>query len=154
MLRDEQGVIREYLCVVWTRADAKVLNVEPWVPKHQTFWEFATLLLALLVWAHLFEGDAIPVLGDSIGALQAALKLQGRGPMLAIAREISWRAARRIWCLHVVHLPAETNNVVDALSRVQDPKDPEHLSWPSTALGAAERAKTPKLKDVWLARPS
>ena len=50
VLRDPLGVVREYFATVWQGNEAEHLHVELGLPKHQTFWEFATLLLALLVW--------------------------------------------------------------------------------------------------------
>ena len=130
--------------------EAPHLSVTPNDPKHQSFWEFATLLLVLLVWADRFTEMVLDILGDNTAALSNALSLRGRGPMLAVAREISWRRARRSWSFRVGHLPSENNNVADALSRVADPKG---KGWPSVALGAAAEAKPPRLRDLWLARP-
>ena len=97
-----------------------------------------------------FTQTTVSVLGDNTGALSNALSLRGRGPPEAISRELSWRQARRGWRFVVGHLPAEYNNVADALSRAADPKG---ISWPSEALAAAVSVRPPKLSDLWLAAP-
>ena len=57
------------------------------------------------------------ILGDNVGALQNALSLSGKGPLIAVAREIAWRQAAQGWFFSVGHLPTESNTVADALSR-------------------------------------
>ena len=94
--------------------------------------------------------ERVAVLGDNTAALSSALALKGKGVMLAVARELSWRQSRRKWSFDVGHLPAEHNVVSDALSRTTDPKG---CSWPALALAAATYAAPPRLKDLWLARP-
>ena len=90
--------------------------------KHQTFWEFATLLLSLLVWGNRFVSDSVMVVGDNTGALDNALSLKGKGELIAISRELSWRQAKRGWLFSVGHLPSEFNVVADALSRQGSPR--------------------------------
>ena len=150
MLKNDAGEITEYLCVVWSEDDAPHLGVVPGDTRHQTFFEFLTLFLALMVWGDGFVNESVAVLGDNVGALASALSLRGRGALLAVARELSWRQARRRWSFEVGHLPSEYNNVADALSRVADPTG---KPWPSWALGAAEPRKCPKISDLWLACP-
>ena len=94
------------------------------------------------------EKDA--VLGDNTAALSSALALKGKGVMLAVARELSWRQSRRKWAFDVAHLPSEYNVVADALSRTAAPKG---CAWPALALATATYAVPPKLQDLWLARP-
>ena len=94
--------------------------------------------------------ESVAVLGDNTAALSDALALKGKGIMLAVARELSWRQPRRKWSFDVGHLPAEHNVVADALSRTTDPKG---CAWPARALASAASAKPPKLKDLWLACP-
>ena len=50
VLRNSDGVIVEFFSVVWTGNEAEHLLVEPWNPAYQTFWELATLVLALCTW--------------------------------------------------------------------------------------------------------
>jgi hypothetical protein len=140
----------EYFSVVWSNDDAEHLNVVTHETRHQTFWEFATLLLALTTWGDKFVQDTVLIAGDNTAALTSALSLKGKGELLAVARELSWRQARRGWRFSVGHLPSEYNVVADALSRVADPKGCE---WPSLALAGAEYTAPPRLRDLWLACP-
>ena len=150
VLKDTNGSITEYFSTVWTGSEAEHLHVVSGDPAFQTFWEFATLLLSLIVWGGYFSEEAVLILGDNIGALSNALALKGRGILLNVAREIAWRQARRGWRFSVGHLPSEHNVVADALSRWADPK--EHI-WPTKALAGAQQVSAPKLQDVWKARP-
>ena len=143
-------VVREYFSVVWYGHEAPHLKVVPYDPAHQTFWEFAMLLLSLCVWADRFTDSSIAILGDNKAALTNALKLQGRGPLQAIARELSWRKERRRWSFSVGHLPSEFNEVTDALSRITDPKG---AAFPSHALASAVPVSPPRLQDLWMAEP-
>ena len=117
VLRDSSGHVLEYFSIVWNEWDAEHIGVVPGLPKYQTFWEFLTLLLALMTWGDLFTDDKVMILGDNTGALSDALSLKGRGPLMSVSRELSWRSARRRWLYSVGHLPAEHNVVADALSR-------------------------------------
>ena len=108
------------------------------------------VLLTLMTWGDDFSAVSVDILGDNLGSLNSGLKLKGKGPLLAISKEISWRQARRGWTYQLGHLPSERNNVADALSRLADPKG-KH--WPAAALGSAARRDAPQLKYVWLACP-
>ena len=151
VLKNEAGEITEYICIVWSEEDAPHLGVYPGDTKNQSFYEFLTLLLSLLVWGDAFVDHSVAILGDNVGALTSALSLKGRGSMLAVARELSWRQARRRWAFEVGHLPSEHNSVADALSRVADPAG---KAWPSWALTAAEQRKCPNISDLWRAAPA
>ena len=150
ILRHADGYVSEYFCVVWASEDAPHLDVQPGDTRHQTYFEFLTLLLSLMVWGDRFVDLTVPVLGDNVGALSAALSLRGRGALQAVARELSWRKARRRWAFDVGHLPSEHNSVADALSRVADPSG---VPWPSWALGGATAQKCPKISKIWRALP-
>ena len=150
VLRAATGTVVEFFSVVWQGDEAPHLGVEPWVTAHQTFWEFATLLLALCVWGDSFTQRRVSVLGDNTGALNNALSFRGKGPLEALSRELSWRQARRGWLFDVGHLPSEYNVVADALSRITDPKG---TGWPSEALAAAAEVSPPRLRDLWIAKP-
>ena len=91
------------------------------------------------------------MLGDNTGALQNALSLKGKGILLAVAREVSWRKAKYGWNFRVGHLPSEANVIADALSRVADPS--AKAAWPHQALGYAHAVSPPKMQDIWLATP-
>ena len=150
VLRNPDSVVVEYFVVVWDGYEAPHLNVEPGLPAHQTFWEFSTLVLSLCVWGDRFVDEVLSILGDNTGALNNALALKGKGNLLALARELSWRQARRRWRFQVGHLPSELNVTSDALSRVADPKG---VPWPSRALASAVQVTPPKLQDMWRACP-
>ena len=126
------------------------MNVRLWDTAFQTFWEFCSLLLALCTWGDQFTDNTVAVLGDNTAALQSALSLQGRGALVHVARELTWRMARRGWQFRVGHLPSEYNVIADALSRVADPKG---HAWPSEALASAVYRPPPKLRKLWLASP-
>ena len=91
------------------------------------------------------------MLGDNVGALSSAISLAGRGSLLAVSRELSWRKARRNWSYEVGHLPSEFNVVADSLSRIADPAG---VPWPAEALSSAEMKKCPKVADIWRAAPA
>ena len=109
------------------------------------------MLLALVKWGGRFTELSVNVLGDNTGALQNALALKGRGSMLAVAKEVSWRWARHGWRFLVSHLPSEFNCTADALSRVADPS--QKVAWPTDDLATAESVVAPKLGDLWRASP-
>ena len=123
VLRDADARVREYFSVIWNQDDVDHLGVEVHCSRFQTFWEFLALLLSLMTWADRFVEERVLVLGDNTGALTDALALKGRGPLLAVARELSWRQARRRWNFAVGHLPSEHNKVADALSRALGSED-------------------------------
>ena len=150
VLRDPGGRVHEYFAVVWSEWDAPHLGIQPGECKHQTFFEFLTLLLTLLVWGSWCIDESMAILGDNVGALQSALSLSGRGTLLAVSRELSWRKARHRWLFDVGHLPSEFNVVADALSRMTDPMG---VPWPSVALGSATMKSAPKVAEIWKAGP-
>merc|ERR1712194_273249 len=150
LLRDGDNRVVEYFAVVWDGSEAPHLGVVTHDTSFQSFWEFATLLLALCTWGDRFVHERFAVLGDNTAALSSSLALKGRGVLLAVARELSWRQSRRLWAFDVGHLPSEHNEVADALSRTTDPKG---CAWPSAALASAVFRKPPRLVDLWLARP-
>jgi len=137
----------DYVVLEWDLSMVPGLNVTPGLPKHQTFWEFLMVLVSLLCWADGFPNEQLQILGDNTGALQTVLDMKGRGPMLAISRELSWRKARRKWEFRVGHLPSEHNGVADQLSRMAGP-DAQPLPH---ALRSAVRLPTPDLSRVWVA---
>ena len=136
----------EFFYVVWE--PIAHLRVETGSSKFQTFWEILTMLLALEQWGDNFLHEEVAVLGDNTGALQNVLDLKGRGPMLAVAREIAWRKARRGWEYRLGHLPSERNNVSDALSRLHENPD----AYPHVALKDARRVSAPDVMKLWKAR--
>ena len=108
----------------------------PGISKHQSFWEFFTMVLALVLWADAYTTCSLSVLGDSTSALQAALNLSGRREMVALAREVARRQIRGQWQFQVGHLPAEHNLFADALSRRFHPSP---VPFPEALASARER---------------
>ena len=80
--------------------------------------------------------------------MQNALDLKGKGPILAVSRELAWRKERRGWAFRFAHLPTERNNVADALSRLSE----NPVAFPEIALSGAWRRDAPDVKDMWKAR--
>ena len=150
LLKNPDGVIERYFAVVWDGSEAVHLGVRIGEPAFQTFWEFCTLLLSLVVWGKHFRQNTVVIYGDNTAALANALNLKGRGILLHVAREIAWRQARRGWKFETAHLPSEHNSIADALSRITDPKGKQ---WPRLALSAAEADTAPRLSELWLAHP-
>ena len=136
-----------YFATRWTEDDAPQLNVVPGLPTYQTFWEFATLMLALITWGGSYTSprQTIAVLGDNTAALSNALRLRGLGPLQAIAREIAWRQAIFRWSYEVGHLPSENNRAADALSRLHAPE----RSQIPPELRQATEILPPALADMW-----
>jgi len=116
-------------------------------PASQTFFEFMTLLVALLIWGDASPGAVLQILGDNMDAFQQSLQMRGRGAMLAVSREFACRRARFNWKFAVAHLPSESNSVANALSRQSDP---ESLPFPTELMGLPRR-KVPDLSRIWLA---
>jgi hypothetical protein len=146
----ESGTPREWFSTRWTNKIAPGFRVTIGESAHQTFWEFYNLLLALILWASRFRVPGLQILGDNTRALADVLKLSGKGAMMAIAREVSWRQVRGHWVFEVGHLPGEHNVLADALSRLHDP-DPAEL--PSKALKGALRRLTAEPGEVWACQP-
>jgi len=84
----------EYFALVWFGDEAEHLGVTVGDTRFQTFWEYATLLLALVTWGDWFVVHTVLIAGDNTGALDNALSLKGKGILQAISREVSWRQAR------------------------------------------------------------
>ena len=141
------GTATEYFVCRWTRASAGHLGVYPGNSKYQSFWEFFTLVLALILWADSYTASSLSVLGDSTSALQDALNLSGRREMVALAREVAWRQIRGQWQFRVGHLPAEHNLFADALSRRYAPQP---VAFPDALASARERSALEPMH-VWRA---
>ena len=152
VLRDSEKQVKEYFSVIWSDDDASHLDVVKADTRFQSFWEFATLFLALVTWGDWFVEAPVLIVGDNTAALTDSLSLGGKGVMQAISREISWRVARRRWRYMVGHLPSEHNLVAYALSRQADPKS-SRPQWPDSALASADFVSPPRLRDLWLANP-
>jgi hypothetical protein len=119
--------------------------------RHQTWWEFYTLLLCLILWASRFRVPGLKIRGDNTGALADVPKLSGKGAMMAIAREVSWRQVRGHWNFEVADLPGKHNDVADALSREFDPTPARH---PLEVLKGARERTPAKPSEVWVCQPN
>ena len=139
-------IVTEYFFVKWEANMVQGLDVEVKQSKHQTFWEFLTLLISMIVWGHYFQVQAVAVVGDNIGALTHALEMKAKGTLAVIARELSWRKERFRWAFEVGHIPSELNIVADALSRQFEPQPPV---WPAHALREAKEVFAPDLSRLW-----
>ena len=145
-----QNSVSEWFAVEWREKDASHLDISPGLPKDQTFWEMAILMLGLIQWGDWFTALELRCIGDNTGALGNILALKGRGPLLAISREIAWRQAQRRWRFSVGHLPTEFNRVADALSRLAAPgKTAKRMP---AAVSGARRVHPPCLADLWALR--
>ena len=78
-------------------------------------------------------------------ALQNAMSLKSSAALTAIARELAWRKARFGWIYTTGHLPAEANELADALSRLTGP---EAKFFPQELQGVSRR-KAPPLRALW-----
>ena len=142
--------VTEWFAVTWRAEDAAHLSIGPGLPKDQTFWEMAILMLGLVQWGDRFTTQELRCIGDNTGALGNILALKGRGPLLAISREIAWRQAQRQWKFSVGHLPTEFNRVADALSRLAAPgRTAKRMP---AAVSAARRVFPPDLHELWALR--
>ena len=146
ILRCNHKVV-EFFYVKWESDTAAVHEVIPGKSRFQSFWEFLTLLLCLMVWGKDFTKQRLAVLGDNTAALSNALQLKGKGALAAVARELAWRQERNEWSFEVGHVPSEMNIVPDALSRQFEEKP---STFPHEALKGATR-RHPPMKDVWKA---
>ena len=142
---------REFFRTRWSNVHAPKWKVVIGKSEHQTFWEFYTLLLCLMLWASRFRIPGLKILGDNTGALADVLRLSGKGAMMAIAREVSWRQVRGHWKFEVAHLPGKHNTVADALSREYDPSPAAH---PLEVLKGALERNPAGPSEVWVCQPS
>ena len=85
-------------------------------------WEYMVIWLALELWGDQHRAEGLAILGDNIAALSGALSLKGKSGLSRITRELAWRKVRRGWRYACGHLPAERNDLADALSRLTAPK--------------------------------
>ena len=95
---------------------------------------------------HNFTKDPCLVASDSTGALNNALKLVGSKLQLLAARELAWRKAKFEWNFAVGHVPAEANELPDALSRKWAPS-PVLIPW--RQLDDASEVNPPDVSGIW-----
>ena len=109
----------------------------------QTFWEYLTLLMCLILWAR--PNEPIAIIGDNTGSLQLAIDLNGSNGLLAISRELAWRRARNRWSYGAGHLPTEANSLADALSRMNA------SGQPPPRLRRLREFDPPQVSELWIA---
>jgi len=144
-----QDAPEEFLEVAWDPHLAHRLGEKVGEPGGQSTWEFLVLYIVLLTWGSEFRQAGLAIAGDSTAALASAIKLRGRGGMNMISREIAWRKIRYSWRFSVGHLPAEGNDVADALSRTRAPTTSEAKKFPHETLSAARRRHPPSIDSGW-----
>jgi len=99
-----------------------------------------------VIWGDNFVTESLKVVGDNTGALSSALQLKGSGALLAVAREIAWRQARRRWSWVAGHIASEANIIPDKLSRLSGPAP---VSFPAKALAGARQVACPVVATLW-----
>ena len=144
------GQVVEFFATKWHQKDFKNMDVTVGSSRSQTFFEFLTLFMTLLLWSSRSGDRALAIVGDNTAALSNAISLKGRGPLLAVSRELAWQRARKGWAFEVGHIPAEENEVADALSRLHAVPA---KAFPTEALARAQEVRAPKVKTLWHALP-
>jgi hypothetical protein len=129
----------EHASVTWSSETAARFKVALGSPKGQTIWEYLVILLALDLWGDQFSSCGVAIMGDNLAALNGAISLKGKSELSRITREISWRKVRRRWRYACGHLPAEANEVADALSRLTAPAGNRKI-FPSALAHSTPRA--------------
>jgi hypothetical protein len=142
------GQVSEFFSSAWPANGIPHLAVLPGNPRFQSFWEFVGALMALVVWGHLFTETYVDLLGDNLAALTDTIALKGKGLMMAVAREVSWRQARLGWRFKVGHVPSKHLRLADALSRLHGPSPPPFPH----ALRECSEVEAPSLESLWRVR--
>ena len=140
------GVLREFWQYTWKTAEAAHMQVKTGVSDHHTFWESLAFLMCAITWSSWIEAYPTMLVGDNVGSLQNSLDLKGKGPLLAVSRELAWRKARRNWQYDIAHIHTEYNKAPDMLSRVDSPSP---VPWPTELLRGLTRAIPPRVNDIW-----
>ena len=117
-----RGKATEYFTTVWRQEDCPDASICIGSSSAQSYFEALALLQAADLWCTAGTRPT-PALGDNLSALEAALNLKGRGPVLCIAQMLAVLRARRTVDIPVGHLPSEANVEADALSRLSAPGD-------------------------------
>ena len=141
----ENDTVSEYWVVAWTEEDARKAGTKIGDSGGQTYWELATLILALCRWAPLYDG--LVLCGDNTGSLTLSMDLASTKQERCLLRELAWRKAQGGWIYEVAHIPSESNTVADYLSRLEE-LTPDERIMPSCLEGAAQ-VSSPKLCKLW-----
>ena len=143
----EDGKATRVLEVSWTPQIAGLVGAKIGAAASQPTFEFLALFLVLLAWGSRFRHAGLAIAGDNLGALTSALSLSGRGGLGRISRELAWRKVRQGWRYTAGHLPAEANEIADALSRTSAPTGSECKPFPKS-LARVDRQTLPD-PDQW-----
>ena len=129
----------------WDQPTLSRFKAEVGDPAHQTTWEHIAELAVICLWAPRYTEEVFTVKGDNLGALNNASRLKGKGPLLAVSRELAWR--RAAWRLRPVysHLPSELNTWADDLSRLMAPN--RHAL--PAGLRKVPRCAGPEVERLW-----
>jgi hypothetical protein len=146
------GIILQYFASQLTADDSRILGHELGTSCGQQTWECLAVLVALRLWAAVWQESytCLRVKSDSIAALclTLSLKATGHGPIL-VARELALELGDGMFSPQVAErIPGITNLTADALSREGDPSTIETWQLPS-ALAAAVRVDPATRDDSW-----
>ena len=143
-----KGTLREYWVCTWDALEVSHFKpkIKTGVSDHMTFWESLAFLMCCITWQPWIEAHPVMIVGDNTGSLQNSLDLKGKGPLLAVSRELAWRKARHTWQYDVAHLPTEHNTLPYILSRVSAP-EPE--PWPYDLLQGLVQVQSPTVRSIW-----
>ena len=119
---------KEYFHVSWSDLELASSGARVGECKDRTFFEILAMVQAVDLWGH-DQARTLSVLGDTIGALQEALDMKGRGAMEVLAIGLAILCARRSVHIAAGHLPSERSVFADALSRLTAPGD-DAATWP------------------------
>ena len=123
----EGGLPTRCFSAEWHPDDFTGTEVQVGQPASQTFFEVLASVLATELWCVLPEPCVI--YGDSVAALQAAVALKGKGDQLRLIQALAVIRSARTLNLSVAHLPSESNDAADCLSRQFGPEE-DRKPWP------------------------
>ena len=115
-------------------------------PASQTYFEVLALVLAAELWC--LDSTPMTVYGDNTAALQAALPLSGRGEQLRLVQALAVIRSARTLDIRVAHLPSESNEAADALSRQHGPTA-DRKPWPFGAEDGVEVCTPARPTNLW-----
>jgi len=142
------GTPREFAFCSWSEETARRIDCPIGSSSGQTFWEYLAILLVLEVWASECRGVGLAVLGDNLASLNGLVALRGKSELYRVTCEIAWREVRHGWRYAAGHLPAEANELADALSRLGAP-GANGKSFPE-ALRSCSRRHFPDPEKLWV----
>jgi len=142
------GVPKEFAHCSWSEKTAKRVGLTIGESSGQTFWEYLAILLVMEVWGTEWRSEGLAVLGDNLASLSGLTALRGKSQLYRVTCELAWRKVRYGWKFAAGHLPAESNVLADALSRLSAPA-PNTKTFPD-ALRGARRRDFPDPEHLWV----